>query len=85
MCCLAHVPGCPRCIVHFVSEERPSDDIRARAESLVDAAEADLGGILSPVAREALTDAIRQDLHAAADSARVIEARIVKIETQTRF
>ena len=59
-------------------------DAHCEGMSLVDAAEPDLGGIVSPVARETLTDAIRQDLDTKADSARVNEARIVKIETQTR-
>jgi hypothetical protein len=61
---------------------------RARAESLVAAAateaQADGGRPVSPIARETVTEAVTQDLRAASDSANVDEARMTKLEAQTR-
>jgi two-component system, cell cycle sensor histidine kinase and response regulator CckA len=47
-----------------MSKVRPADNRRTRAETLVSKSEAIVGGEISLVDRETLTDAVRQDLHA---------------------
>ena len=67
-----------------MSEERPSDNIKARTEALIEIVEAAVGDIVSPRTRETLTDAITKDLGAANDQAMLDRERLAKVESQTR-
>lgn len=84
-CAVRHnLSGSLRCIVNVMSEERPSDNIKARTEALIEIVEAAVGDIVSPRTRETLTDAITQDLAAANDQAMLDRERLAKVESQTR-
>jgi hypothetical protein len=71
-----------------MSNRQPHDNKRAKAASLVTAAESkarsDGDRLISLIARETVTEAVTQDLSAASDSAEVDEQRIAKVEAQTR-
>ena len=67
-----------------MSEDRAGNDIKARVESLIEAAEGAAIGHISPAARDNLTNALTYDLGVAADQATGDRERLDKLETQTR-
>jgi hypothetical protein len=64
--------------------ERPGDDTKTRVEGLIDAASVVTTGHVSLVNREILTDALTQDLDAAAHQATGDRERLAKLEAQTQ-
>src|SRR5688572_17086401 len=67
-----------------MSNEPPGGDIKTRVEALIDAASVVTTGGVSVVNRETLTDALTQDLDAAAHQTTGDRERLDKLETQTR-
>jgi hypothetical protein len=67
-----------------MSGKRTEDDLKARVESLIDAASVVTTGHVSLVNRDVLTEALTHDLSAAEDQATSDKERLDKLETQTR-
>ena len=85
LCCLGHLRNPRRCSVHTaMSKEQAGDDLKARVESLIDAASVVTTGHVSLVNRGILTDALTHDLDVAAHQALDDRERLDKLETQTQ-
>jgi hypothetical protein len=67
-----------------MSKKQSGDDLKARVESLIDAASVVTTGHVSLVNRDILTDAVTHDLDLAAHQALDDRERLDKLETQTQ-
>ncbi len=67
-----------------MADHIPSDDTKARASELVRKVSEREGDRVSPADRGTLANALEQDLRAGSADAAVVEARLTKVETQTR-